>query len=318
MSGANKNSPRRPSREEIVDLFRACAAKNEGITPGKDLFQKTCGITESQVKYHFWQGGYTELAQEAGLQPNLMTVRLDDDQVFNDYAMICLHIQSVPNVRQLRGAQRELGTRTHTVATRFEGGLEEFQQRFRQWLSTQRSELRIILDFTGWRTPKLDGDTDTSSAARGEPYFHPFLPASLQYLDVLARGDRPPFDLSERPISMIFERRTADAFRCLGFEISQLGQGTGRNADVLALAPRERFAVIIDAKVRSAGYLLGTEDRKFLEYAQNHGSELQRQGFEKVYFVVVGSSFKEGDLKKLTDALSASPIAASTYSRLRH
>jgi hypothetical protein len=53
---------------------------------------------------------------------------------------------------------------------------------------------------------------------------------------------------------------------------------------------------------------LGTEDRKFLEYAQNHGAELQRQGFEKVYFVVVGSSFKEGDLNKLTDALSSSPI----------
>jgi hypothetical protein len=44
----------------------------------------------------------------------------------------------------------------------------------------------------------------------------------------------------------------------------------------------ERFAVIIDAKVRSAGYVLGTEDRKFLEYARSHGAELQRQGFEKV------------------------------------
>lgn len=137
------------------------------------------------------------------------------------------------------------------------------------------------------------------------------MPASLQYLDVLARGDRPPFDLSEQPVSTIFERRTADAFRSLGFEISQLGQGTGRNADALALAPRERFAVIIDAKVRSAGYILGTEDRKFLEYAQKHGAELQRQGFEKAYFVVVGSSFKEGDLPKLTRALSASPIRSA-------
>jgi hypothetical protein len=309
VSGANKTSARRPSREEIVDLFRACAAKNDGKAPGKELFQKTCGITSAQVKYHFWKGGYTELAQEAGLKPNLFQqVRLDDDQVFSDYAKICLHIQSVPNERQLRGAQRELGTRTHTVGTRFEGGLEEFQQRFRQWLSAQQPELRIILDFTGWRTSKLDGDAGTPSTARGEPFFHPFLPASLQYLDVLARGDRPPFDLSEQPISTIFERRTADAFRCLGFEISQLGQGTGRNADVLALAPRERFAVIIDAKVRSAGYVLGTEDRKFLEYAQNHGAELQRQGFERVYFVVVGSSFKEGDLKKLTETLSSSPI----------
>lgn len=139
----------------------------------------------------------------------------------------------------------------------------------------------------------------------------PFLPGSLQYLDVLARGDKPPFEFSEQPISTIFERRTGDAFRCLGFEISQLGQGTGRKADALALAPKDRFAVIIDAKVRSAGYVLGTEDRKFLEYAQTHGAELQRQGFEKIYFVVVGSSFKESDLRKLTDALSASPIRSA-------
>jgi len=42
----------------------------------------------------------------------------------------------------------------------------------------------------------------------------------------------------------------------------------GRKPDALALAPRERFAIINDAQVRSNGYVLGTEDRKFLEYAR--------------------------------------------------
>src|SRR2546426_11439540 len=41
------------------------------------------------------------------------------------------------------------------------------------------------------------------------------------------------------------------------------------------------ISLIIDAKVRSDGYVLGTEDRKFLEYAGNHGSELLRQGDRK-------------------------------------
>ena len=109
-------------------------------------------------------------------------------------------------------------------------------------------------------------------------------------------------------LSTIFEKRTADAFRSLGFEIEALGQGTGRNADALALARRERFALIIDAKVRIKGYELGTEDRKFLEYARNHGAELKRQGLANIYFVVVGSAFRENDLKKLTERLSESPI----------
>jgi len=56
MSGANKISTKRPNREEIVDLFRACAAKNGGKAPGKGLFQETCAVTEAQVKYHFWKG----------------------------------------------------------------------------------------------------------------------------------------------------------------------------------------------------------------------------------------------------------------------
>ena len=93
-----------------------------------------------------------------------------------------------------------------------------------------------------------------------------------------------------------------------GFEMKQLGQGTGRNADCIATAVRERVALIIDAKVRANGYTLGTEDRKFLEYAVTHSTELQKQGFEGIYLVVVGPSFRESDLKKLGDYLSRTPI----------
>ena len=74
------------------------------------------------------------------------------------------------------------------------------------------------------------------------------------------------------------------------------------------LAHRERFAIIIDAKMRSSGYVLGTEDRKFLENARSQGAELKRQGFDNLYFVVVAPSFKDSDLKKLTEYLSDSPI----------
>ena len=127
------------------------------------------------------------------------------------------------------------------------------------------------------------------------------LPAVIAHLSIPVINRYPP-SLSDGPLT----HSVALALRFLS-----IGQGTGRNADALALAPRERFAVIIDAKVRSAGYVLGTEDRKFLEYARSHGAELQRQGYENLYFVVVGSAFKEGDLRKLTDALSSSPIRSA-------
>ena len=170
-------------------------------------------------------------------------------------------------------------------------------------------ELKPILEFAGWNSPaSSEFPVAVPETSAVFPGLRPFLPASLQYLDVLARGERPPFDASDLAAATLFERRTADAFRCLGFEISTLGQGTGRKPDALALASRERFAIIIDAKIRSNGYVLGTEDRKFLEYARVQGAELKRQGFDNLYFVVVAPSFRESDLKKLTEYLSDSPI----------
>jgi Holliday junction resolvase len=304
----NQLTNKRHSREEVIDLFLACAAKNGGKAPGKILFKKLCGITNAEVDYHFWKGGYTELAEEAGLQPNNWQERLGDDLVFEDYAKVCLNIGKIPNDRELRGVQRKLGTKTHTVTTRFNGGIDEFQKRFKNWLESNSDELKAILKFSGWHKPTVQNDPVVPKPINSEPWFYPFLPASLQYLDVLARGECPPFEPSKQPVSLVFERRTADAFRSLGFDVSTLGQGTGRKADAVALAHREHYAIIIDAKVRSNGYVMGTEDRKFLEYSRNHGAELQRQGFEKIYFMVVGSSFKENDLKKLTETLSDSPI----------
>jgi len=223
MSGRTSKPPTgRRSRDETIDLFRACAAKLDR-TPGEGEFEKMCGISRKDVRHHFWIGGYTELAEAAGLQPNTLTQRFDDDLVFDDYAKICLHIGRIPSETQVRGATRELRTKTSTVYSRFAGGVAEFQERFRQWLETRSPQLQEIGDFDGWHAPKSpNGAGNSLPTGRAEPWLHPFLPASLQFLDVLARGDRPPFDPSEQPVATIFERRTADAFRCLGFEISQL------------------------------------------------------------------------------------------------
>jgi hypothetical protein len=45
-SGTNGPSTRRSSREEIIELFQACAAKLNR-TPGKAEFERTCGVSEA-------------------------------------------------------------------------------------------------------------------------------------------------------------------------------------------------------------------------------------------------------------------------------
>jgi hypothetical protein len=294
----------RHSKQEILDLYRACQAKI-GKAPGKDRFCKMTGLKLAEIDY-YWPRP-SALLQEAGAKPNEFNQKLPDEEVFEEYARVCLYLNKIPTSGDLRIAQRELKTKTSTVYERH-GSLELFLDRFRKWLETSRDELKVILQFNGWGSQNIERRSKKSgSSSSVPPQLHPFLPGSLQYLDVLARGEMPPYESVNLDVSTLFERRTSDAFRCLGFEMRPLGQGTGRNPDAIALATKERFAILIDAKVRVNGYALGTEDRKFLEYALTHGKELQRQGFEKVYLVVVGSSFRESDLRKLTEYLSESP-----------
>lgn len=300
----------RRSRQEILDTFRACQAKI-GKAPGRELFEKLTGIKGSEVAY-YWPR-HSALVEEAGGEPNRLRSRLPDELVFNDYARVCLHLGKIPSLAELNIAQRELGAKTHTVDTRFSGGLGEFRDRFRKWLEVAPVELKPILQFEGWDTVRGGARrVDGVAVAQAQPTLHPFLPAGLQYLETLARGQRPPFDSSDTAVSTLFERRVADAFRCLGFEVTDLGQGTGRKPDALAVAGRERFAVIIDAKSRSGSYVLGTEDRKFLEYARGQGAELQRRETERVYLAIVASSFNVSDADKLAAYVTDSPIRSMT------
>ncbi len=164
----------------------------------------------------------------------------------------------------------------------------------------------------------------------------PHLPATLWDLEQLARGLHDPAvptaDAADgaaegvaaegvagdggkatMPVSTRFEQRCAEAFRCLGFEVRELGQGCGRTADCLAIAAVERFAVIIDAKVRRRGYTLGTDDRQFCEYATRHARELALSGIERVYFAVIGHGFRPDDLDKLAGFMTGTPVRSVAF-----
>lgn len=138
----------------------------------------------------------------------------------------------------------------------------------------------------------------------------PFLPAALCDMADLARGVASD---PEANVSFLFEARCADAFRSMGFTVEQLGQGCGRVADCLALAPADRFGIILDAKVRRDGYTLGTDDRQFCEYAARHSRELAQSGIDRVYFVVIGSGFRQHDLDNLAQLMATEAIRSVCF-----
>ena len=225
----------RPSREEILELFKACQT-TLGKPPGTQVFCKMAKLKPAEVTY-YWPR-HSALVREAGSEPQEFGSKYSDDEVFADFARVCQHLAKVPSQNELRIAQRELKTKTSTVYSRYRT-IEEFQNRFRNWLECSNNEFKKILHFDGWSRSKTEDIELVHPDVVASPYLHPFLPGTLQYLEVIARGEMPPYEASDLAVSTLFERRTADAFRCLGFEIQHLGQGTGRNPDVIALARRE-------------------------------------------------------------------------------
>ena len=95
-------------------------------------------------------------------------------------------------------------------------------------------------------------------------------------------------------VESLFENRLAVCFRILGYNVEDLGQGTGRNPDgIFTYRGNDgSYAVIYDAKSSADPYRLRTGDeRQFEDYINQHISELQRRGFDNIYFAVISGSF---------------------------
>lgn len=93
-----------------------------------------------------------------------------------------------------------------------------------------------------------------------------------------------------------FETKLGYAFVLLGYETKELGQGTGRQPDGIALSIGVQdgdYAIVYDAKARENDFSIGTGDREIYEYIQKKKEELRRHRINKLYFVIVSSEFNE-------------------------
>ncbi|HAZ07373.1 MAG TPA: hypothetical protein DCZ01_02370 [Elusimicrobia bacterium] len=130
------------------------------------------------------------------------------------------------------------------------------------------------------KTPTLNGYSE-------------FVPPRLADLLTLSRGEGSATD---------FEDRVALAFQVLGFEVTKLGQGTGRNPDGIAYCREHNYAILFDAKGYKDGYGIGVDDRNVIEYIKTHERDLRKQGYANFYFCFVSATFR-GDGKANTDRI---------------
>lgn len=91
----------------------------------------------------------------------------------------------------------------------------------------------------------------------------------------------------------LFEKTVADIFKLLDFEVQSLGQGKGREPDIIIKHREENTAFIVDAKAYSNGYgLSASDERAIKEYVFTHCPKLQKEGYKRIGFIIVCNSFK--------------------------
>lgn len=93
-------------RERILDEIKRLAAENGGIAPGKGLFQRETGITESDWYGKLWLR-WNDAVSDAGLTPNKKQERLSSDLVLDKYAEVCRHYGKPPSSAELRFYTRQ-------------------------------------------------------------------------------------------------------------------------------------------------------------------------------------------------------------------
>ena len=99
-----------------------------------------------------------------------------------------------------------------------------------------------------------------------------------------------------------YEKAVLEVFKHLGFIVQHLGQGTGREPDLIATHREENVAFIIDAKAYSNGYMMSTYDERAIkEYIAHHCPRLQREGIKKIGFLIVSNAFKSDFLAFIND-----------------
>lgn len=162
-----------------------------------------------------------------------------------------------------------------------------------------------------WEDETGAGGETATGESPGATEQSEFLPPVVDDLAAVAERDpdvEAAYDEAERDLAVAFEAKLHHTFRMLGFDVEELGQGSGRQPDGIATAVRNDYAIIYDAKVRADGYAISTDDRAIREYIETHARQLRDKGVRRIYFAIVSSTFADPDLGTLRELRETTAI----------
>lgn len=94
------------SREQVLSEIRRLAAENGGKPLGRGRFERETGIREADWLGRYW-ARWSDAIREAGLEPNQLQGRLDDEAVLEQLALETRRLGRLPTFAELKMRRRE-------------------------------------------------------------------------------------------------------------------------------------------------------------------------------------------------------------------
>ncbi|MFM7024197.1 MAG: restriction endonuclease FokI C-terminal domain-containing protein [Flavobacteriales bacterium] len=252
-----------------------------GKQPTSAEFYNETAFSEGDLIKLFGSKAYSKLVKECGDVPNVFAKPKSDlEQTLIQWGNLAREMKALP------AASDWLYKKLKPTSSRLQDA-HGFK-----WSDIQYKFLELFSDKEEWKDiialipPRLAND---QSISKSIPKVDGLNFETLKFIPPIVQ-DLIDSSLNEEK-SREFEKSVNLVFQMLGFEVTDYGQGTGRNPDGIAKENQNRYAILIDAKSRRDNYKIGTEDRKFIEYIKTFSEPLRKSGFTNIYFLVVSSGF---------------------------
>jgi hypothetical protein len=276
-----------------------------GHKPSRDEFVKLSGFNEYALQKVFGSNYYSKLMKEGGDEPNVFfRPARSTEEFLIGWGNIVRQLGKIPTVadwvqHNFKPAacsyQRKFGP-----LSKMPGKFTEFAKGKKEWDDVLELLPKPILEQIEIK------NNIVSEEEIVEKSIYQFLPPVLNNLCELGISEGKNIE---------FEKKVNLAFQILGFKVRFLGQGSGRNPDGIAYDAQNHYAIIYDAKARKDGYSFGTDDRTIIEYINAYKNNLLKDGFEKIYFLIVSNKFNvfaKASLNKVVKATGIPVVLVKT------
>ncbi|MEP6646295.1 MAG: restriction endonuclease FokI C-terminal domain-containing protein [Saprospiraceae bacterium] len=288
------------TKDNIITEYKKLK-EHLGKPPSSRTFEKDTGIPLRILEKLFGRNSWTKLVTECGDTPNdFSSPKVELEEILFQWATLAKNSGTLPVIADWRfhNCKPSIGNikSSHDLT----------------WGDLPYKFLELYSDKDEWKdviTLIPNRSTNGYSVSKSIPKIDGLNFELLKFIPPIVQ------DLVEQSLNeekaRDFEKNVNLVFQMLGFDVTDYGQGTGRNPDGVAKENQHRYAILIDAKSRGDNYKIGTEDRKFIEYIKTFSEPLRKQGFTNIYFLVVSSRFDTVSLTAIKNIKVATQVTTT-------